>query len=440
MRILPSAHQLACSLCSCKSASRAFSSIFRESKQLQSGKHTGQAAQDRAAWTFNTWSNESVQGSSSPGFAGIKIPIRPEDRVHLQQRSCDQTSKNNRKYREILLAHNTTSNFGNENQHQQTVTAARPPLLDPVSNALQQTAFAYSSPTVYDPHEDYEIPSEASLLVKSSSKSTTLSPRAHAAIVIDGDNLWFRRDLLSAGFAGGRQAALAATKHVQENFPEDVTKGSIVDVRGYVICNLTDLERTLSEQGGVPIEVFRRFIRGWQNGGGAWFRFVDAGQGSQVADSNVRAHLVDSVLDQDCMHVFLGGLEDLGYANELAGLRKLGMLNKVSLLQLPEYLLKSKVYEEYAERVQRWPDVLASQTEYDWPEGGNIRASDKLRKPCIEHHLLGQCSRGSRCKSSHAELPQSELDRLRKVAKRQPCPWIARGEVCDYGADCPYGH
>ena len=338
----------------------------------------------------------------------------------------------------------------------------RPPLSNPAPSTLQ-ASYAYSSPTAYDPKEDFELPSEVSLLEETATRATARqSARAHVSVIIDGDNLLFRKDLINEGFAGGVKAARRVRSYVLDNLqgsPIAAITTSSMDVRAAIVCNLVQLRSILETRGGVRKGAFDEFYLGWLKGG-PFFGFVDAGKGKQVADIRVRAQLVDSVLDSDCAHIFFGGLQDLGYANELVGLRKLGLLQKISLLGAPEYILKSKTYKEYADRVRDWSDVF-SEHRTDYPllkalESAHLAEStssqvtiltrtgpitlDRNKKPCVNHHLLGGCTRPS-CPKSHEPLTPQELYQLRKTTKRIPCQWVARGEPCDLGPElCPYGH
>ena len=330
-------------------------------------------------------------------------------------------------------------------------------------NPLQVKDVAYSSPTAYDPSDDYEMPSEPSLLeqmLTSSGKShlpEKLSPRAHVSVVIDGDNLLFHQRLLEAGYKGGKEAAERVISHAlsrlpceQEGIRADNQKPRVA-VRAMVVTNWTDLTRTLENKAGISSYTLEEFKHGWQTNGGPFFTLMDAGRGKQMADVRVRAYLADEMVDQDCLHLYLGGLRDLAYGNELVGLRKLGLLDKISLLQLPPYLTRAKIYQEFVNRVVEWQGVFTDQGSFGLqftPARARVgRAGEDAsstntarRRPCVGHHLLGHCERGKSCPQDHSPLSAQALKKLRAAAQREACPSVARGEPCDYGAACPYAH
>jgi len=71
---------------------------------------------------------------------------------------------------------------------------------------------------------------------------------------------------------------------------------------------------------GNTVLLLRKFTIGISLCGSHCF-LADVGRGSESADEKVRAWLVDSLLDVDCKHVYLGGLDDYSYASDLAGLK-----------------------------------------------------------------------------------------------------------------------
>ncbi|VDB91501.1 unnamed protein product [Peniophora sp. CBMAI 1063] len=61
--------------------------------------------------------------------------------------------------------------------------------------------------------------------------------------------------------------------------------------------------------------------------------------------------------------------------------------------------------------------------------------------PCYLHYLLGKCSHGGICTYEHRyELTETQLKQLRQLAKKQPCAFAAKGQMCLFDEQCVYGH
>ncbi len=359
----------------------------------------------------------------------------------------------------------------------------------------------YESDTAFHPDQDYELPNEPSLLESKSISHldrSRSSPRAYVALIVDGDSLLFTRKLLEDGFHGGQRAAERVTARIRSYLEAQHfawrAEIALLDVHAYVICNQTDLSLRLSERTAATHETLRHFRAGWMLKG-PFYEIQDAGRGKQAADLRVRARLVDAVLDRDCKHVFFGGLDDFGYANELVGLRRIGLLDKVTLLDASDWLQRSKRFDEYSKRLAIWRDVFTPTSKFSWSQlpapaadasastegaatkkitakkGGvaiSIAAGDRpsssisepepvrpmhrkgayregiavdRKRPCVDYHLLGACAHGPECRLNHEPLSAAELHEFRKITRRTPCPALAVGEVCEWGAElCPYGH
>jgi len=70
----------------------------------------------------------------------------------------------------------------------------------------------------------------------------------------------------------------------------------------------------------------------------------------------------------------------------------------------------------------------------------NIPLSKHKPPPCTLFYL-STCKHGAECKYGHDYLLEAEhFSEIRVNAKKSPCPTRNKGEICNWGDDCCYGH
>ncbi|KAF5676123.1 CCCH zinc finger DNA binding protein [Fusarium heterosporum] len=141
---------------------------------------------------------------------------------------------------------------------------------------------------------------------------------AFVSVIIDGDCMLFRDDLIQAGLEGGKQAISLLKQNVEQKF--NALNGSVpphlkVIVRAY--ANLKDLSMTYQSSGVLASsDTMEQFVRGF-NMGDPLCDYVDAGNGKECADEKVKALFRHYLNDVHCRQVFFGASADNGYARLL---------------------------------------------------------------------------------------------------------------------------
>lgn len=172
-------------------------------------------------------------------------------------------------------------------------------------------------------------------------------PRQYIVVILDGDNLLFDPRHLNKGYEGG--------KFVYEELRLRIAKKHnliphLVDLRVRVFCALNPLATVLNNTRIVRKELLFDFFHGISDCNLNNY-VVNVGRGDQAADLRVKAALADAIRDPGCFRVYLGGLDDFGYLEELDTIQRVGLLdNKVHLVQVPGFAVKSNAYREYAHR------------------------------------------------------------------------------------------
>ncbi|KAL8293902.1 hypothetical protein RB597_007675 [Gaeumannomyces tritici] len=183
-------------------------------------------------------------------------------------------------------------------------------------------------------------------LDKNEKAESTISTLVHekerhgfAVVLIDGDCMPFKDDLVKDGAQGGRQAAHNLKQAVKEQL--DATpdaKLSHLQVLVRVYANLRGLDRVYRDLGVLPPHSsLDDFVRGF-NMADAGFDFVDAGNGKECSDEKVRAMFRLHVDDVHCRRVFFGGSADNGYARLLGQhVQDAAVCGRVTLLEGPPF-------------------------------------------------------------------------------------------------------
>lgn len=248
---------------------------------------------------------------------------------------------------------------------------------------FDSTQSLYASATSWDPSEDLGIYGNDVTTLSRIREDFFLKPRRYVALLMDADNIKFNLDLVRMGHDGGRifHARLVerARRHLQLNHqsteafsstlnrdqrytrfdvPEDSSpRDHNISFRLMAFARIQGLRAFLFSAHDIPNEAFDAFRNGL-NSASPWSTLIDAGNTPQAADNKLKVHMLDMLADSDCVHLYLAGLGDYGYADELDVLRRSKSLNRVSLVFLPGPALKSKYYEQFAARVVQWTDCF----------------------------------------------------------------------------------
>ncbi|POR35957.1 Uncharacterized protein TPAR_03845 [Tolypocladium paradoxum] len=147
-----------------------------------------------------------------------------------------------------------------------------------------------------------------------------------AAVLIDGDNMPFKDDLVKQGFHGGRKTASllkgAVNSHLEKFVPE--ASKQLINVIIHVYANTKGLGKKYKEMDLLPASgTFEDFVRGF-NMGDELCHYTDAGDGKECAD--VKVQTADQILaamfdfyrhDVHCHKILLCAPSDNGYARLL---------------------------------------------------------------------------------------------------------------------------
>ncbi|KFA66940.1 hypothetical protein S40285_05734 [Stachybotrys chlorohalonatus IBT 40285] len=140
---------------------------------------------------------------------------------------------------------------------------------------------------------------------------------AFASVIIDGDCMPFKDELVTQGLDGGKRAAhllkLAVNEELQSWIPATAPHLRVV-IRVY--ANVKGLAKTYKEMEVLSEPVFNEFIRGF-NMGNASCDYIDAGDGKECSDKKVEATVQLHLPDTHCQQILFGGTADNGYARLL---------------------------------------------------------------------------------------------------------------------------
>ncbi|KAF2011566.1 hypothetical protein BU24DRAFT_435970 [Aaosphaeria arxii CBS 175.79] len=137
-------------------------------------------------------------------------------------------------------------------------------------------------------------------------------------VLIDGDGMIFKDELVRQGEPGGRKAAaqlhaaiLNYVQHETETIPTNV------QIICRVYANVRGLAEVLVRTGVVEdIETVEQFTRGFTRGN-SLFDFVDVGPGKDRADTKIIETFKLYLGDFHCRQIFFGCSHDNGYARTL---------------------------------------------------------------------------------------------------------------------------
>ncbi|KAF9229318.1 hypothetical protein BS17DRAFT_16202 [Gyrodon lividus] len=302
--------------------------------------------------------------------------------------------------------------------------------------------------------------------------------------LIDGDGNIFSQELLTAGHAGGRQAAMLLTKGLTDYMVEtDAETSGRGQVWLTVYCNKSGLTDTLVNNEICTAGEFETFILGF-NQSSPLFSIVDVGSGKEAADAKIKECLRIFTRFPQTSLVFFGGGHDNGYTSTLSHLENEGLLKKIILLRgyqtlaaelqhfdLPQLHLEgvfiAKKLPSYYKKTHttsstgmHTPEIDKAHhvSQYVYPATLSRSATPgkshplprypdpslplhkQNPRPCIFFYL-SKCKLGDRCIYGHNySLTPENLAELRANAKKSPCPTVNRNQPCSYGHACPSGH
>ncbi|KAF9242910.1 hypothetical protein BU15DRAFT_72565 [Melanogaster broomeanus] len=302
--------------------------------------------------------------------------------------------------------------------------------------------------------------------------------------LIDGDGNIFSQELLTAGHAGGRHAAMLLTKGLTDYMVEtDAESSSRGQVWLTIYCNKSGLMETLVNNDICTAGEFEAFVLGF-NQSSPLFSVVDVGSGKEAADAKIKECLRIFTRFPQTSRVFFGGGHDNGYSSTLSHLENEGLLKKIVLLRgygtlaaelqhfdLPEAHLQgvfmAKKLPPNPKKAHTTSSADMHTPEFDklqhisqdlYPATLPRSVTPGKGRPALRHldpslplnkqsprpctfFYLSKCKQGDKCTYGHDYYltPQNQAE-LRANAKKSPCPLVNRNQNCPNGAACPSGH
>ncbi|UZJ55956.1 hypothetical protein CBS101457_005276 [Exobasidium rhododendri] len=215
------------------------------------------------------------------------------------------------------------------------------------------------------PREDYDMmdndPSTKSrleeireALERSKHLHPGLKKPPFVAVIIDADQLLFQPEFIQMGEKG----ALQALDLIKSNINRDLkTHLTVEDVRIHCYCNLRGLLNFVTRISDIEKDEFHSFLNMIRSS--APFNiFTSAGEGNQAADKKVKAYLTEFIHDDSCLQIYLGGLGDYGYRDDLNAIREFGLLHRIRLLNIPQFTTVSLHYSDYSNRMVDWGEEV----------------------------------------------------------------------------------
>ncbi|RPB11540.1 hypothetical protein P167DRAFT_553971 [Morchella conica CCBAS932] len=306
------------------------------------------------------------------------------------------------------------------------------------------------------------------------SKLHGIRKNRYVIVLIDGDGMIFKDNLLSQGKSGGTEAGRLLlqeiTKEVQSEFPDES-----IDVHVKVFANLYKLATVLYVADRVEgPKQFKDFTLGFTQCK-EHFYFIDVGDGKEMVDSRVRAELTWNLNNYNCVKVILGASHDNGYARTLSSISSDGNTEKVLLIEGTPFASEvrklqfpcTKYTHIFESQKLEVPPRPTSSRSTDSPTRGNapafvkpktlfIGSSTKNSKlappvhhqaalarlktlqppPCNDYYLVGSCWKES-CFFSHKhELSHIEIQAMRNRVGLTRCEF---GQGC-INEECYRGH
>ncbi|CAM1504877.1 Fc.00g024680.m01.CDS01 [Cosmosporella sp. VM-42] len=160
-----------------------------------------------------------------------------------------------------------------------------------------------------------------------------------AFVLIDGDCMPFKDDLVKQGLEGGQKTVNLLRQAVDGHLKDTMgSEANHVKVVARVYANLKGLSMAYKDYDVLydPATLFE-FVRGF-NMGNDLCDFVDAGNGKECADEKIKAAFRINVVDVHCQQIYFGGAPDNGYARLLGPYRDdKSACQRITLLEGPPF-------------------------------------------------------------------------------------------------------
>ncbi|KAK4180728.1 hypothetical protein QBC36DRAFT_15424 [Triangularia setosa] len=168
---------------------------------------------------------------------------------------------------------------------------------------------------------------ETSILANDQIKNTN----SYVVVLIDGDGLIFKPELIQQGLAGGKKAAYALRSAI---LGQCGPHGSEIGVLAQVYLNLAGLSKAMRRDGCLENEhSLKEFTLGFTQAK-ATFDFVDVGHGKERADNKIKEMTKWHLRNHNCKQVILGISHDAGYAPFLDELfQEDSVQNQITILE-----------------------------------------------------------------------------------------------------------
>ncbi|KAK0741915.1 hypothetical protein B0T21DRAFT_121554 [Apiosordaria backusii] len=148
---------------------------------------------------------------------------------------------------------------------------------------------------------------ETAILANDQVKNTN----SYVVVLIDGDGLIFKPELIQQGLAGGKKAAYALRSAI---LGQCGPHGNEIGVLAQVYLNLAGLSKAMRRDGCLDNESnLKEFSLGFTQAK-ATFDFVDVGHGKERADNKIKEMTKWHLRNHNCKQVILGISHDAGYA------------------------------------------------------------------------------------------------------------------------------
>ncbi|KAF8534581.1 hypothetical protein BDD12DRAFT_895628 [Trichophaea hybrida] len=188
---------------------------------------------------------------------------------------------------------------------------------------------------------------------KMEEQDRALNINNYVLVLVDGDGMIFRNDLIKEGKAGGKEAADRLYKQVSER-----TKLKPI-IR--VFASVERLAKTFTEGGLIKTSsVFRQFTVGFSDPCHEHVDFVDVGEGKEMADEKLKSELKWHLKNYNCSSIILGASHDNGYARVLNAVtcEHEEALRKIQLLEGPPF---GRELENLSFKRVEFTDVFSSE-------------------------------------------------------------------------------
>ncbi|KAJ5463682.1 hypothetical protein N7475_008626 [Penicillium sp. IBT 31633x] len=154
------------------------------------------------------------------------------------------------------------------------------------------------------------------------------------SVLVDGDHMNFKDEFVQDEQKGGRFAARALIKAVQDHVQKvkpNISPNICYKIRVY--ANMAGLVNAYHDTSIVGSRGMKSFVQGF-NMEDTLCDFVDAGSGKECSDVKIRALFEHSFLDVHCQHIIFCGSADNGYARILGPHRD---SDRISLVEGPPF-------------------------------------------------------------------------------------------------------